>query len=111
MVSLCQETLCRFVVGRTHRMYPRERGGGERFRREASVAPYDGFLGRAAVLHRRGAGATVDRGGGAQRALVNQFVDLGGRAVFCPDGFRGGGTFDAISGRRRAVRLDENGVR
>ena len=36
---------------------------------------------------------------------------LAARAVFCSDGVRGGGAFDAISGRGRAVRLDENGVR
>ena len=62
------------------------------------VAAGDGVLGRAAVLHHHGAGAAVDRGGGAQRAVFDQLVDSCGGVVFA-DRVRGCGTIDAISGR------------
>src|SRR5271166_2784893 len=80
-------------------------------RRKKSAAARDGVLGCAAVLHRHGVGAEVDRGGGAQRAIVHQFMDIGGAAVFCSHSVHRGRAFHAISGRGRAVRVDENGLR
>src|SRR5438552_11234472 len=54
-------------------------------RSQAAVAPRDGLLGRAAVQHRLCARTPLGGGSGAQRNVIHQLMDFGGRPFFPAD--------------------------